>query len=45
MAVSPAKGLGQNDRALNNFNGAISFNPNFTPARVARDALVAQTGG
>lgn len=39
------EGLGQNDRALNNFNGAISFNPNFTPARIARDALVAQTGG
>ncbi len=39
------EGLGQNDRALNNFNGAISFDPNFTPARVARDALVAKMGG
>ena len=27
------EGLGENDRALCNFNGALSFNPNFTPAR------------
>ncbi|MCC6801878.1 MAG: C39 family peptidase [Anaerolineae bacterium] len=38
------EGLGQNDRAINNFNGAISFNPNFTPARAARDALLAKSG-
>lgn len=31
--------LGEIDRALNNYNGAISFNPNFTPARQARDRL------
>ncbi len=39
------EGMGQNDRALNNFNGALAFNPNFAPARVARDALLAQTAG
>lgn len=38
------EGLGQNDRAINNFNGAISFNSNFTPARAARDALLAKSG-
>lgn len=27
---------GETERAINNFNGAISFNPNFTPAREAR---------
>lgn len=38
------EGLGQNDRAMNNFNGALTFNSNFTPARVARDALAAKMG-
>jgi tetratricopeptide (TPR) repeat protein len=32
--------MGQRDRALENLNGAISFNPNFTPAREARDRLL-----
>lgn len=32
-------GMGETDRAINNFNGAISFNPNFTPARVALEEL------
>ncbi len=32
-------GLGETDRAISNFNGAISFNPNFTPARVALEDL------
>jgi hypothetical protein len=31
--------LGEIERAINNYNGAISFNPNFTPAREARDRL------
>lgn len=31
--------LGERDRALNNYNGAISFNPNFTPAVEARNRL------
>ncbi len=39
------EGLGQIDRAINNFNGALTFNPNFTPARVERDKLVAAQGG
>ena len=39
------EGLGENDRALSNFNGALSFNPNFTPARDARDALTAKING
>jgi tetratricopeptide (TPR) repeat protein len=33
------EGLGEYDRALNNYNAAIAFNPNFTPAIEARDAL------
>ncbi len=36
------QGLGEYDRALSNFNAAIQFNPNFTPAIEARDALQAQ---
>lgn len=39
------EGLGENERAISNFNGALSFNPNFTPARIARDALAAASGG
>ena len=31
--------LGEYDRALTNYNTAIQFNPNFTPAINARDAL------
>ncbi|MCB9452967.1 MAG: C39 family peptidase [Anaerolineaceae bacterium] len=37
--------LGDNDRALLNFNTALEKNPNFTPAEVARDALLAQSNG
>jgi hypothetical protein len=33
------EGLGQADRALGNYNTAIEFNPNFTPAIEARDRL------
>lgn len=32
--------LGERDRALDNLNGAISFNPNFAPAREARDRIL-----
>ena len=38
------EGLGERARALDNLNGALAFNPNFTPARTARDALQAQGG-
>ena len=37
------EGLGQTDRALSNYNAAIQFNPNFTPAIEARNRL--QNGG
>ncbi len=37
------EGLGQNDRAISNFQGALAFNPNFTPARTALQSLQAQT--
>lgn len=33
------EGLGETQRALNNYNEALNFNPNFAPAREARDAL------
>lgn len=33
-------GMGETDRAIENLNGAISFNPNFTPAREARESLL-----
>jgi tetratricopeptide (TPR) repeat protein len=36
------EGLGEFDRALNNYNSAIAFNPNFNLARAARDALNAR---
>jgi tetratricopeptide (TPR) repeat protein len=39
------EGLGQNDRAISNFNGALQFNPNFSPARTARDELSAKMNG
>jgi len=35
------QGLGEFDRAISNYNAAIQFNPNFTPAIEARDALQA----
>lgn len=34
------EGLGQNSRALDNYNAAITFNPNFTPAIESRDLLL-----
>ncbi|MDZ4764449.1 MAG: C39 family peptidase [Chloroflexota bacterium] len=34
-------GLGETERAISNFNGALAFNPNFSPAREA----LAQFGG
>jgi hypothetical protein len=39
------QGKGETDRALNNYNTALQWNPNFTPAQVARDALIQQAGG
>ena len=36
------EGLGETDRALQNYNAAINFNPNFTPAIEARDTLLTQ---
>lgn len=38
-AALAREALGERDRAINNLNGAISFNPNFTPAIEARDRL------
>lgn len=35
------EGLGELDRALTNYNTAIQFNPNFTPAVEARERLLA----
>jgi hypothetical protein len=35
------EGLGEKDRAIDNYRGAVTFNPNFTPAR---DALKRLTG-
>jgi tetratricopeptide (TPR) repeat protein len=35
------EGMGENDRALTNYNSALEINPNFMPARDARDRLVA----
>lgn len=35
------EGMGEPDRALTNYNSALQFNPNFTPARDARDRLLA----
>ncbi len=35
------EGLGETQRALVNYNSALEFNPNFSPAREARDALLA----
>ncbi|MEM6530427.1 MAG: hypothetical protein AAF653_19160 [Chloroflexota bacterium] len=33
------EGMGDTQRALTNYNTALQFNPNFTPAREARDRL------
>ncbi|MEL6151844.1 MAG: C39 family peptidase [Chloroflexota bacterium] len=33
------EGMGDTQRALTNYNSALQFNPNFTPAREARDRL------
>lgn len=32
-------GMGETQRAIDNFNGAIAFNPNFTPARIALESI------
>lgn len=37
------EGLGERQRAIDNLNGALAFNPNFTPARILRDQLLAQS--
>jgi hypothetical protein len=39
------EGLGETDRALNNYLEAIRLNPNFAPALEARDALQARLSG
>lgn len=39
------EGLGERAHAIDNLNGALAFNPNFTPARVVRDQLLAQGNG
>ncbi len=39
-AAVAREGLGETQRAVDNYNAALSFNPNFTPARVARDRLL-----
>ncbi len=41
-AALARQALGETDRAISNFNGALAFNPNFTPARAARDVLASQ---
>jgi hypothetical protein len=33
-------GMGERERALSNLDGAIAFNPNFTPAREARERIL-----
>ena len=38
------EGRGERDKALQNYNTALTFNPNFTPAREARDRLLAGQG-
>ncbi len=38
------EGMGETQRALDNYNEALLFNPNFEPARIARDALLANNG-
>ena len=38
------EGRGEYDKALQNYNTALSFNPNFTPAEEAKERLTAQGG-
>ena len=38
------EGRGEYDKALQNYNTALSFNPNFTPAEEAKKRLTAQGG-
>ena len=38
-------GKGEIDRAISNFDAALQFNPNFLPARQAKEAALAQRGG
>jgi hypothetical protein len=37
------EGRGETDLALQNYNAALTFNPNFEPAVDARDNLLAQS--
>jgi len=37
------EGRGENDLALQNYNAALTFNPNFTPAADAKARILAQT--
>ena len=37
------EGRGEYDKALQNYDTALNFNPNFTPARDARERLTAQS--
>ncbi len=39
-AAQARAALGETQRAVDNYNAALSFNPNFTPAREARDLLL-----
>ena len=38
------EGRGEYDKALQNYNTALSFNPNFRPAEKAKERLTAQSG-
>ena len=38
------EGRGEYDKALQNYDTALSFNPNFSPAREAKERLAAQVG-
>ncbi len=38
------EGRGEYDKALQNYDTALSFNPNFSPARTAKERLAAQVG-
>jgi hypothetical protein len=40
-AAVAREGLGETQRAIDNYRGALQFNPNFTPAREAIDRLTA----
>lgn len=39
------EGLGETERAIANYQAAVNFNPNFTPARERLDALTGAAGG